>query len=353
MTILTYYIYNKVVFPKRGLKMKFGVGIPTCREGLFHPVGFASVENLCLVTQRAEELGYDSVWGNDHITTQTYVKERGERPNFYEPLIVYSYLSAVTERVKLGTGVIVAPLRNPVIFAKQVSTLDHISRGRLILGLGIGAYREEFEAFGGKGRRGDILDECVLALRALFDKSVASFHGRHIEFSDIELNPKPLQKPFPLYFGGNADAVIKRVGLYGDGWLPTAPSSQELKRGVDQIAQYAREAERDASRIETAPEHGCCISEDSSKARRNFLSSHTYDLLISLEKSTLKDVPSFSDEELVKRNLVGSPDEIIEKLEEYGETGVDHFWFDFIGWKVEEVLEQMELFAREVMPSFK
>lgn len=333
--------------------MRFGVGIPTCRDGLFHPVGFDSVENLCLITRRAEELGYYSVWGNDHITTQNYVKERGERPNFYEPLIVYSYLSAMTERVKLGTGVIIAPLRNPVIFAKQVSTLDHISRGRLILGLGIGAYREEFEAFGGRGRRGEILDEFLLALKALFDKSVASFHGRHIEFSDIELNPKPVQKPFPLYFGGNANAVIKRVGLHGDGWLPTTPSPQELKRGVDQIAQYAREAGRDATQIETAPEHGCCIYEDSSKARKNFLSSHTYRLLLSLRKSTLRDVHSLGDDELVKRNFVGSPDQIIKKLEEYTETGVEHFWFDFIGWKAKEVLQQMKLFAKEVMPSFK
>jgi len=333
--------------------MKFGIGISTCREGLFYPVGFASAENLRLVTQRAEELGYDSVWGNDHITTQTYLKRRGEKPNFFEPLIIFSHLAAVTKRVKLGTGVLIGPLRNPVILAKQAITLDHVSDGRFILGIGLGAYREEFKAYGGKGSRGAILDERITALRELFDKPLASFHGKHIQFSEIELYPRPLQDPFPIYIGGNAPSVWKRVALYGNGWLPAALTPEDLARAIEQIREYAKMIGRDPAKIEVAPEAGCSISKDSVAARKNFFKSLMYHHLLSLRESTLKDLKSFSDEELLKRNFVGSPDEIIKKLESYEAGGVHHIWFDFIALTIEEVLERMELFAETVFPSFK
>ena len=332
--------------------MKFGVGLSTCREGLFYPIGFASAENLRLVTQRAETLGFDSVWGNDHITTQTYLKKRG-KPNFYEPLIVFSNLAASTKRVRLGTGVVVAPLRNPVILAKQATTLDHVSNGRFILGVGLGAYREEFEAFGGKGSRGPILDECVEALRELFDKPVASYHGKHIQFREIEMYPKPLQSPFPIYVGGNAPSVLKRIGLHGNGWLPAAMTPQDLAKGMEQIREHAKTAKRNPEAIEVAPEAGCSISEESSDARSNFFDSPMYHHLLSLQKSTLKDLKSFSQEELLKRNFVGNPTEIIERIESYEEAGIRHLWFDFIAQTLEEKLKRMELFAETVIPSFK
>jgi len=332
--------------------LKFGVGLSTCREGLFYPIGFASAENLRLVTERAETLGFDSVWGNDHITTQTYLKNRG-KPNFYEPLIVFSNLAASTKRVILGTGVIVAPIRNPVILAKQATTLDHVSGGRFILGVGLGAYREEFEAFGGKGSRGAILDESVEALRELFDKPVASYHGKHIQFSEIEMYPKPLRNPFPIYVGGNAPSVLKRIATYGNGWLPAAMTPQDLEKGMEQIREHAKTAKRNHVEIEVAPEAGCSISKDGVEARKNFFDSPMYHHLLSLQKSTLKDLKSFSQEELLKRNFVGNPSEIIKTIESYEKVGIQHLWFDFIAKTVEEKLERMELFAETVFPSFK
>lgn len=332
--------------------MKFGIGLSTCREGLFYPVGFASAENLKLITQEAEALGYDSVWGNDHITTQTYLKGRA-KPNFLEPLIVFSNLAAVTKRVVLGTGVVVAPLRNPVILAKQAITLDHVSSGRFILGVGLGAYREEFEAFGGKGSRGLILDEQVAALRELLDKPVVTFHGSHIRFSEIEMYPRPIQRPFPIYIGGNATSVLKRVGQFGNGWLPAAMTPEDLARGAEKIEEYAKAAGRGAVEIEVAPEAGCSISREGSEARKAFFESPMYHHLLSLQKSTLRDLKSFSDEELLKRNFVGDPNEIVGRIESYEKVGIHHLWFDFIAPTVEKKLESMRIFAKTVFPSFK
>lgn len=334
--------------------MKFGVGISTCREGLFYPVGFASPSNLLYVTQKAEELGYDSVWGNDHITTQSYVKKRGEHPNFFEPMVILAYLASQTRSIKLGTGVVVAPIRNPVTLAKQAITLDHLSGGRFVLGIGLGAYREEFESFGGRGNRGEILNEGIQALNLLFsDKTCVSFEGRHFSFKDIEMFPKPLSKPFPLYIGGNASEVVRRVGMFGEGWLPAAMSPEALGKSIEKIAEYARKNGRDPHMIEVAPEAICGIAHDPGMARKAFQDSLMYHHLLSLRRSTLKDVPTLTDEELLRRNFIGSPDEIIRKIEEYQKVGARHLWFDFIGWTIDEVVDRMELFAREVMPSFK
>ena len=333
--------------------IKFGVAIPTCREGLFYPVGFASIKNLQLITQRAEALGYDSVWGNDHITTQDYLKRRGEKPNFFEPLIIFSHLATITKHIKLGAGVLIGPIRNPVILAKQAITLDHVSGGRFILGIGLGAYREEFEAYGSVGNRGAILDETVAALRELLNKPLASFHGKYIQFSEIESYPRPLQDPFPIYIGGNAPPVWKRVALYGNGWLPAALTPEDLAKAIEEIKEYAKKIGRDPAKIEVAPEFGCSISRDVVTARKNFLQSPMFQHLLSLQESTLKDLSSFSDEELLRRNFVGSPDEIIKKLELYETVGVHHIWFDFTALTVDEVLKQMELFAETVFPSYK
>ncbi len=318
-----------------------------------YPTGFGRPELTVRMTEEAERLGFDSVWGNDHITTQRYLRNLSPKPGFYEPLIVISYLAAVTERIALGTGVIVAPLRNPVVLAKQAATLDHISKGRFILGLGIGAYREEFESVGGAGRRGHILDETVQGLRLLFHQPSATFQGKYVRFSEVELNPKPLQRPFPLWLAGNSPDGIKRVGLMGDGWLPAVLTPEEVRSGILEIRASARGAGRDPSKIEIAPEYGCSIASDRSEARRRFVESPMFEHLRSLKTSTLQGVGSFDMEALVSRNFVGTPDEIIRKLEVYKEAGVTHIWFDFLGRSLEEVLHGMKKFSQEVIPSFK
>src|SRR5262245_55565497 len=154
------------------MPLRFGVHIPTCIEVMMYPVPFARPEDILPTAQLAERVGFDSVWGNDHMTTQRYVqREWPEPPNFYEPLITFTWVAARTERIKLATGIIVLPMRTMPVLAKQVATLDQLSGGRMILGVGTGAYREEYEALypdARDARRGEIVDEGMRALRLLF-----------------------------------------------------------------------------------------------------------------------------------------------------------------------------------------
>jgi probable F420-dependent oxidoreductase len=332
--------------------LDFGVAISTAREGLFYPEGFASRESFVKVAQTAEELGFECVWGNDHITTQRYVQARGEHPSFYEPMITFSHLAALTKTVKFGTAVVIGPTRNPVTLAKQAITLDHLSKGRFILGVGLGAYREEFEAFGGRGNRGEILDELVEGLSLLLgDEPRSGYGGRHFTFRDIEMLPKPYSMPFPFYIGGNSPQVLQRVGRFAKGWIPASMSPADLEKALPVVAAAAKANRRDPSKIAVAPESICGIDNDGRAARRRFIGSLIYKHFLSLSKSTLKDIP-LTDEEMISRNFIGTPSEIIKKLEPYERVGATQVWFDFLGTTNEEVLSQMELFSKEVMPSF-
>ena len=162
--------------------MRFGVHIPTCIEGMMYPIPFAKPSDILPTALLCERLGFDSVWGNDHMTTQRYVQQEfAEAPNFFEPLITFSYCASRTTRLRFATGIIVLPMRNMPVLAKQVATLDQLSGGRLILGVGAGAYREEYEALfpDARGvRRGTIVDEGMQALRLLFTERKATCRGR-------------------------------------------------------------------------------------------------------------------------------------------------------------------------------
>src|ERR1043165_793299 len=127
--------------------MRFSIQLPTCTEGLVNPIPFARPEDFVRLAQAAERLGDDAGWGNDHITAAPYVRTKWpDPPNFYEVLMTLATVGAHTRRVQLGTAVLALPLRDPVLLAKQVATLDRFTGGRVLLGVGIGAYREEFTA---------------------------------------------------------------------------------------------------------------------------------------------------------------------------------------------------------------
>src|SRR5690349_5490594 len=159
--------------------MRFGVAIPTCTEGMIYPIPFAGPDDIVALAVEAEQLGYDEVMGNDHLTTQRYVRARWQDPpNYFEPLIALTACAAATSRIGLMTGVIVLPMRDPILLAKQAATLDRFSHGRLVLGVGVGAYREEMEATYPDRReapRSAWVDESIQALRALFTERRVDF----------------------------------------------------------------------------------------------------------------------------------------------------------------------------------
>src|SRR3974390_1472478 len=167
----------------------FSVGFPTGMEGLTYPIPFSHPGDLGRIARHAESLSYHSVWGNDHMTTQHYVRaEFPVPPRFWEPLVTYAYLAAHTSTLRFGTGVLVLPMRRDIVVtAKQIATLDHLSNGRAEIGVGIGAYREEFEALhpDGKVHRGKMVEEGVKALRLLFSQREASLDGNYYKFKDV------------------------------------------------------------------------------------------------------------------------------------------------------------------------
>ena len=319
--------------------MRFGVHIPTCIEGMMYPVPFAKPSDILPTALLCEELGFDSVWGNDHITT--------------EPLITFSYCAARTTRLRFATGIIVLPMRNMPVLAKQVATLDQLSGGRLILGVGAGAYREEYEALfpDARGvRRGTIVDEGMQALRLLFTERKATFRGSTVHFEEVECFPKPAQDPMPIYAGGNHPEVRRRAGQYGQGWMPAVLSPEEIARGIEDVHRAAAAAGRDGAAIDIAPQFAVSIGRTRDEADRRFRGSQLFKHLESLKKSTLREQTGGFEQ----RNLIGSPEEISERIRVYERAGVTTCsGMLFVAGSVAEMREAIELFGREVLPNFR
>ena len=332
--------------------MRVSAGLPTGMEGLTYPIPFSDPENVIKIAQAAEKFGYDSVWGNDHMTTQHYVRaEYPVPPRFWEPLVTYAFVLSNTKTLKVGTGVLVLPIRHDIVVtAKQIATLDHFGKGRLELGVGIGAYREEFLALqpGTRMDRGDIVDEGLQALRTLFTERVASFEGKFYRFRDVELWPKPYQSHLPIYVGGNNPNNIRRTVAWGDGWLPAGMHVERLRKDVQSLRIMAEQAGRDPKTIEVCPQFIVHVGKTRQAAVERFRQSQMNKHLISLSKSTLKDQGTATHEDI---NLIGTPAELVDKANAFREAGVTHLLgLYFAANTVSELLDQMQVFAEEVMP---
>lgn len=335
--------------------MKISAGLPTGMEGLTYPIPFSDPQNVIDIALAAERLGYDSVWGNDHMTTQHYVRDEFPTPpRFWEPLITYAYLASITKTLRFGTGILVLPMRRDIVVtAKQICTLDHFSGGRLELGLGIGAYREEFDALQPDSplQRGEIVEEGGRALVQLLTERVSSFDGKFYKFRDVELWPKPKQARIPILIGGNNPNNIRRAVEYGTGWLPAGLHVSKVHEGVASIKRHAERIGRDWREIEVAPQYIVRVDRDPKKALRDFESSQMHKHLVSLKKSTLKDQ---GDIKLEDSNLIGTPQQIVDKAKVLEAAGVSHLLgIYFAANSVPDLIDQMQLFAEEVMPHLR
>jgi probable F420-dependent oxidoreductase len=334
--------------------IKFGVALPNCTEGLCYPTGFTSPEVVIRMAQEAERLGFDSVWCNDHFTTQRYVRERWpEPPNYYEPLITLTAVATATSRIRVGTCVIVVPLHEPVLLAKQASTLDVFSGGRLIFGVGVGAYREEFEAtYPDRARenRGALYEEGLEGLTVLLRDRRASFRGRFLHFEDIELFPKPVQQPLPMWTSGNTRVAAERAGRWCQGWLPAVMPPSTLAEYVGILRESAERVGRDPRAIDVAPQIALGIGRTHEQAVEQFRSSWLYHHFLSLRQSTFKDQDLSGVENI---NLIGTPEEIGEKVEAFIAAGCTYFPGLIVSTTtIEETLDQLRQFAQDVLPKF-
>jgi probable F420-dependent oxidoreductase len=332
--------------------MRLSAGLATCMEGMMYPVPFADVEGLISMAVTAEKLGFHSIWGNDHLTTQAYVrKSYSAPPNFWELLVTYSFLAAKTSNLRLGTGLLITPMRGDiVVVAKQLATIDVLSGGRLMLGIGVGAYREEFEALhpGLDAHRGSMVEESIKALRMLFESRRASFDGQYYRFQDIEMYPKPQQHPLPLYIGGNSKKALERTAKYADGWLGAALTPERLREKHALLRRYLSENNRQIGEIDVAMQCMIYIGSNLEDAVARFKRSQMYHHHMSLLASTLKGEHQILPEEM---NLIGTADMIIERIRRLEEAGLTHLCgLYFVGDSVREVLDQMEKFAEDVMP---
>jgi probable F420-dependent oxidoreductase len=335
--------------------MRVGVVIPNCMEGLIFPYPFADEQQMVEMAVAAETMGFDSLSMNDHFTTQHYVARMWPAaPRYYEPLILYSYIAALTKRVHLETGVLVLPMRDPIVLAKQISTLDVLSGGRVLLGVGLGAYREEFDAAHAatpRPPRKALLEERLVALRELLTKPKASFEGRYVHFRDIEMSPRPVQNPIPMYSGGNSRAGLERAARFCEGWLPAILTPEETRRMIAEIREHAGRIGRDLTGFDFAVQQAISIGRTRTEARERFLGSQLWEHLRSLKGATLK----FQDLDAIEQHsFIGPPEEIIDRIQAYREAGATSLpGLLFAVRTPKEALTSMELFASRVLPAVK
>jgi len=238
--------------------MKFGVSI-----GNFGQYGkHGAARDQVRVAQAAERLGFDSVWVHDHIVMPMRIRARypynesgragfAWRQDIFDPLAMMAAVAAVTQRVEIGTSVLIVPYRSPVLLARMVATIDQIARGRVRLGVGVGWMREEFEALGigdWYPVRGRVTDEWLAICKLLWTaEKPADFAGRFAAFSGIATFPKPVNGTIPLWVGGWGDVAARRVARLGDGYQTISSSPAEV---AAQLATVRVELEKRGRRLE-------------------------------------------------------------------------------------------------------
>jgi len=319
----------------------------------------ASLDGVVQVADAAEALGFDGVSVQDHVLAGPGVapcghRHAGDDRNVLEALATLAYVAARTRRVRLLTGVLVVPFRHVVWIAKTAATVDVLSNGRLVLGVGVGAPRNrrtdgvqntgphaeisarETALFDLPGPRGKVMDEALEALDRLWTVDAATYEGTYVRFSGVDLYPKPIQRPRPpIWVGGRAEAAIRRAALLADGWFPSQASVEVLAAGRALALEVAANAGR------PAPIFGV-------------------NLFVSVDRDgeSARDVVRdglgrrFRTEEgLFEATIAGSPAEVLERVRAYEAAGCSVFDLKFLPHRGDETILQMELLAAEVLPA--
>ena len=226
----------------------------------------------------------------------------------------------MTARILLGAGVVLLPLRHPSLIAKQAASLDYLSGGRLLLGLGVGGEgARDFEAAGVPiAERGERADEGLVALRALLTERTASFRGRFYSFSGVSIEPAPVREGGPpLLVGGRSDSAIRRAGRLGDGWLPYMVSPRRFAAGLEAVADQARAAGRDPATLQHALVLFAHVDDDGERARSEALAHLSERYGMTFERHHLEHLC-----------VVGTPEECAARVGAYRDAGAEHISFN-------------------------
>ncbi|POX57132.1 LLM class F420-dependent oxidoreductase [Streptomyces sp. Ru71] len=302
--------------------MEYGIQLPVQSQSTLYAEPWetaAGPQDLVAVARAAEDAGFAYVAACDHVAIPRRLAAAMSTV-WYDPVATLAHLAAVTRRVRLLSHVAVVGLRHPLVTAKQYATLDHLSGGRLILGVGAGHVREEFEVLGVDfERRGALLDETVDALRAaLGPEEFPAHHGKFHDFDGLGQRPRPAQPHVPLWVGGSSPAALRRAALKGDGWLPQGDPRERLPSGIERIRR---------------------LREQAGAAGPFTVGALTEPLYIGR--------PSWH---VGRRTLTGAPEALAESLRAYRAMGVGQIQVRFRSRDRGELLDQMAAFGAEVAP---
>jgi probable F420-dependent oxidoreductase len=285
--------------------MIIGVNLPN-----YSSVG--NRDSVTAIAQAAEALGYASLWTSDHVLLPTSLPE--PFGHLLESLTTLSYLAARTDRIRLGTGILVLPQRDPLLVAKQDATVSYLSGSRLTLAVGVGYIEQEYAYLRADfANRGRLADEYIPAMRELFESDTPQFHGQHINYSDVLFSPRPTLR-IPILVGGNSPAALKRAAALGDGWYGLWRSPDQVRASVAAINEFGRKPQFEVSLR-----------------------------LVTRIGSLIPD----SDPETT---LQGDADAILHKIQRYSEAGADRIVIEPSSTDPDDFLRQLTRFADEVTP---
>ena len=309
----------------------FGVALENFTPATSEP----SIDKILAYAAAAESLGFTSVWAWDHILLGT------KRPfPFLESLATLTAIATRTRRLQLGIGVLVLPLRNPVILAKELASLDQISQGRLVLGLAAGWYEREFQACGVPfAERGRIFVKHLDILKRLWTEDSVNGSVDNYVFNQAVMRPKPAQRPHPpLFIGGYVDRVLRRVARHGDGWLTYFYTPETFRATWAKIRGFAVEQGRDPAELRNVSQLPICVAasyEEADRTIRDFIGRYF-------------DVAPWS-ESTPDSAIRGTPAQCAEQLAAHLEAGVEHIVLIPSGYRT----DQLEVIAREVLPRLR
>ncbi|MBT6273806.1 MAG: LLM class F420-dependent oxidoreductase [Chromatiales bacterium] len=307
--------------------MKFGIAYPNLING----------DEIRRFAIHTEALGFESIWAGDHIVlpsagTKDYPYTRDgtfQRPShvpFIEPMTLLTYIAGVTERIKIGTTVIIVPYRHPVVQAKMFANLDVLTNGRVICGVGVGWLRKEFEILGAPfEERGPMTDEYIEIFKCLWTEELPNYQGRFHQIDGITFEPKPIQSDVPIWVGGHSKRAIRRTVHYGHAWHPTRQSPEYVESMLPYLRAYAEERGRDPASITVSLKRGL----------------HFTDLDMTEGGNPNAD-----------GTLVGTTDDVIRDVEHCQSIGIDQVTFDFRTSNVDDCCRVLDNLAEKVKSRF-
>jgi probable F420-dependent oxidoreductase len=310
--------------------MRYGFYLPT-RGPLVNRA------DITRFARTGEKLGFHSVMVADHIvvpeqTDSVYPYTADgkflSKGDALETLTTMSFIAGATEKLRLVSSVMIVPHRNPILTAKAIATIDVLSGGRVTVGVGVGWFREEFEALHTAPfeKRGAVTNEYLEIFKKLWTESPVSHEGEFYNFGPVRCEPLPLQKPHPpIWIGGHSKPALRRVARLGDGWHPVGAVAasplppEEMREKLDELKRLTDEAGRDFNEI-------------------------TISFKAPLYEPDMKEVAG------ERRRFTGSPEQVADDIREYGSLGISELIFDFRGETIDASTEGMEKFAKELMP---